>query len=352
MTVKSFFKSNVFKCLVTLLCVLLVSGVFLTIMNGLLAVSDQERLDRAINKIYGKSVAYTKVDVANYNDSAEITEAYRIKDDGNYLVKSTGKGGFENGTVTCWVVVIVKNGSVGGVQKVVVDSNKGQSYIGNINDKFLSGFYRDYESGYMFNPSDGFIKTGATRSATAICNAVNGALDYVNAIFGNVTDDPYAGLKYSDYIDTRSTTHKAGDKGSVVFSIKTKGYGSAGEFEIEVTVNREGAISDYKIIKNGSTDAGYENKMNAEIRDGSLFKDKTIADIIALANEGLDYGNIGSSLQTGATNSNYLCLCAAAFAAENYEKFLPEYEAPDDGDGDNPDGDSSGSDTNGEGGNG
>ncbi|MDE5667509.1 MAG: hypothetical protein K2I29_04650, partial [Clostridia bacterium] len=127
MTVKGFFKSNVFKCLVTLLCVLLVSGIFLTVMNGLLAVSDQERLDRAINKIYGKSVSYTELAVADYNSNATIEAAYKIKDDGNYLVKSTGKDGFDNGTITCWVVVEISGTSISGVGKVVIDSNKGQT---------------------------------------------------------------------------------------------------------------------------------------------------------------------------------------------------------------------------------
>ena len=120
------------------------------------------KLERAINKIYGKSVKTESVAVADYNSNATINEAYKInsfgrsyivgehkhraeqhaarenvgeeefhvvnvsarsynatineaykiKDDGNYLVKSTGKGGFENGTVTCWVVVVETEGSL------------------------------------------------------------------------------------------------------------------------------------------------------------------------------------------------------------------------------------------------
>ena len=73
-------------------------------------------------EIYGKPVAYTEVDVANYNDNATINAAYRIRDDGNYLVRVTGKGGFDNGTVTCWVVVSVSNGAINGIDKVVIDS--------------------------------------------------------------------------------------------------------------------------------------------------------------------------------------------------------------------------------------
>ena len=333
MTVKGFFKSNVFKCLITLLCVLLVSGVFLTIMNGLLAVSDQERLDRAINKIYGKSVAYTEVAVADYNDNATIEAAYKIKDDGNYLVKSTGKGGFDNGTVTCWVVVNVKGGAIKGIDKVVIDSNKGQSYIGNINDNFLSGFYGDYENGYIFNPNDGFIKTGATRSANAICNAVNGAIDYVNSKWlGNVTVDLYADFELTEYIETKQSKHEIDDNGNIVYHIVTKGHTMPSGFTVEITVSTEGIITDYKILNNGSSPASYADKMKPDILDGTLFVGKDFAGIQAIINEGITYpgDNKGTTISTGATQSNYLCIYAAAFATKNYDKILTN-EAPSDG---------------------
>ena len=106
MSAKQFFKSTAFKCIVALLCVLLVSGIFLTIMNGLLAVSPEERLSRAVSKIYGKSVDTQAItEIEQYSEDATIVEAYLVKDDGNYLIKSTGKGGFDNGTVTFWVVI-------------------------------------------------------------------------------------------------------------------------------------------------------------------------------------------------------------------------------------------------------
>ena len=185
MTAKQFFKSVTFKCIITLLCVLLVSGIFLTIMNSLLKVTDQERFDRAIKKIYGKSVRTEAVQIENYNDNATIDEAYIVKDDGNYLVKATGKGGYDNGTVTCWVVVELKNGSVSGIGKVVIDSNVGQSYIDRVGSKALNQFSEFYEDGIIYTPG---LITGATVMGTknAICNAVNAALDFVNAKCGNV----------------------------------------------------------------------------------------------------------------------------------------------------------------------
>lgn len=330
MTVKEFFKGKAFKCIIALLCVLLISGIFLTIMNSLLAVTDQERFDRAIKKIYGKAVKTEAVAVADYNSNATIEEAYKIKDDGNYLVKATGKGGFDNGTVTCWIVVKVNKGAVGGIEKVVIDSNSGQSYISYINDKFMAGFYGEYTAGQYFNPNEGFIKTGATRSATAICNAVNAALDYVNALFGNVTVDIYENCSYIENIDTRNTSHEATEE-QVTFSIKTKGFNKAGEFSINVTVDKNGVITAYAITTDGST-AGYGKNIHPAIKDGTLFVGKNLAGIEAILDDGIVYpgDNAGTEISTDASQSNFLCLSAAAFAAANYEQFLTVEETPDD----------------------
>lgn len=329
MTVKQFFKGKAFKCLAALLCVLLVSGVFLTVMSGLLAVSDDERFDRAIKKIYGKAVLTEEITVTDPNpdSNATIEQAFKIKDDGNYLIKATGKGGFDNGTVTCWVVVKVSGGAVKGIEKVVIDSNKSQSYISNINDKFLSGFYVDYDGGY-FNANEGFIKTGATRSATAICNAVNGAIIYVNAQLGVVITNVYENCSYTEYIDTRNTTHySAADE--VVFSVKTNGYGNAAEFTVDITVNKDGVITAYEIKTNGST-SGFDGSMLAEIKDGSLFVEKDLQGVLDIIGGGTDIAYpSGTQINTGATQSNFLCLNAAAFAAANYEEFLEREETPE-----------------------
>lgn len=338
MTVKGFFKSNVFKCLATLLCVLLISGIFLTLMNGLLAVSDEERFARAISKIYGKSVAYTEVDVADYNDNSTIEAAYRIKDDGNYLVKSTGKGGFDNGTVTCWVVVECKNGAVTGIGKVVIESNKGQSYIDRVTDKALNQFSELYKNEIVYSPN---LITNATVTGTknAICNAVNGAIDYVNGKWlGNVAVDIYEDFELTDYIDTKQTNHETDEEGNVVFHIVTKGHTMPTGFKINVTVNAQGIVTAYEIEVNGSTSQTYVNKMSAEILNGTLFVGKDFAGIQQLINEGITYpgDNKETSISTGATQSNYLCVYAAAFATKNYDKCIPEN--PDGGEVTPPDG--------------
>ncbi|MBD5632669.1 MAG: hypothetical protein HDP34_05515, partial [Clostridia bacterium] len=269
MTVKQFFKSSVFKCIVTLLCVLLISGVFLTIMNGLLEVTDEERFNRAINKIYGKSVSTEKLAVENYNSNAVINEAYKVKDDGNYLIKATGLGGFENGTVTCWVVVVVKNGKVAGVQNVTIDSNKGQSYISKISQSFLKSFETNPADGFYFTTADGYLTSGASRSSNAICNAVNGAVDFVNAKLGNVAEDIYADLQYVQNIITKQTSHEYNkDTHEVIFHLTTNSYGNAANFVIDITV-KDGVITKFDYVTNGST-GGYESSMYEGVTNGTL----------------------------------------------------------------------------------
>lgn len=333
MTVKQFFKSTVFKCLVTLLCVLLVCGVFLTVMNGLLEVTDQERFDRAIKKIYGKSVTTTAetISVQPNPDTVIINEAYKVKDDGNYLIKSTGLGGFDSGTVTCWVVVVIKNGAVAGVDKVVIDSNKGQSYISKVTQSFLNKFANDPAEDFYFTTTDGYLSSGATRSSNAICNAVNGAVDFVNAKLGNSASNPFEGFDYVQYIDTKKTEVPVYDEETetVTFHIQTASYGDAGNFLIDVTVDKNGVITDYTITTNGCT-GGYDSKMLASIKDGSLFKGKDIEGILGILDNGVDLSYpSGSVLNTGATQGNFLCLHAAAFAAANYDNYLPEVEEGD-----------------------
>lgn len=341
MTFKQFFKSTAFKCLITLLCVLLVSGVFLTIMNALLKVTDEERFERAINKIYGKSVKTEAVAVGEQlnEDNYHIEDAYLVKDDGNYLIKSTGKGGFDNGTVTCWVVVVVKGGAVAGVDKVVIDSNEKQSYIGNINSAFLDGFKTNFTAGVPYNANVGFVKTGATFSGNAICRAVNGAVDFVNARFGNVKEDIFKDKNYTKYIDTASTEAEYDKENNLVkFKVVTsgakyKGDNKAGSFTVRINVNAgTGVITEYEILINGSTGQSFISKMEQIVKpEGEyIFKGMNLDAIIAFLNNGveLEYpgDNKDTPIKSGASQSVHQCIYAAAFAAENYKLVVPAVE--------------------------
>ena len=219
MTVKEFFKSNAFKCIAALLCVLLVSGIFLTICYGFMEVTDGERLNRAVTSIYeGKEVTVYGLD-ENGNDAvidstvsnprglldkpvtigaAEVKQAYKVvytengKEVLNYLVSSMGKRGYGGGSVTCWVALNIENGAISSIYKVQISQNNSQTLMADINGStILQEIYDGYEAGIKYVPkkptpdADGeYIVTGATMSSTAVCNSVNGALGYVDGLLG------------------------------------------------------------------------------------------------------------------------------------------------------------------------
>ena len=320
MTVKQFFKSTTFKCLVTLLSILLVCGIFLTIMHGLLEVTAEEKLSRAISKIYGKNVTTEISEVKNKElDLATIEEAYCVTSEGgNFLVKSTGKGGFA-GTVTCWVVVEIKDNKISGVGKVAIDSYVGETQMAEIKQSFLDSFGKKYTDGIYYTTDDGFKVSSSTKSSNAICNAVNGALQYVKTEkLGMETNDKFKDFLHTEFINKKSTTFKMAANGGVTYNITTAGYGLASSSTIEITVSKDKIITAYKVTADGSTD-GYSLK--ADIKNGVPFIGKNLADITAILGEGLEYpgDDMNTAVNTGASNTTYDCYTAAVFALANFD---------------------------------
>ena len=201
MTVKQFFKSNAFKSLAVLIAIVLVAGVLLAICNDIFFVSDEERFARSIAKIYGAEVETQEVALTDeqksYNNG-RVEEAYLVLDDGNYLLHTAGYGGYSggSGTVTLWVVIGCETSADGmptltGIEKVVYDTNDGQTLISNFSDSYYDYFTSQNEAiaagGYFTaikGSSDALnnIVAGASQTSNAMVNAVNTAL----ACFRNV----------------------------------------------------------------------------------------------------------------------------------------------------------------------
>ena len=195
MTAKQFFKSNAFKSLVVLIAIVLVAGALLAIFNDLLYISDEERLNRTLSKIYGKTVSAQTVELTEEEKTysyGTVDNVYYIEDDGNYLFKTTGVGGYPgNGTITLWTVVTCtgtreqNNLVLTGIEKVVYDSNVGQTLISNLNDSFYA-FFAEHddlvaEGGYFTSVKGGTddlnnVIVQTTMSSKAASNAVNTAL--------------------------------------------------------------------------------------------------------------------------------------------------------------------------------
>lgn len=191
MKIKDFFKSNAFKCVYVLLGIVLVCSVLLTICNSLFYVSDEEKLSRAIAKIYGKTVEYTQLNVNDdFNDAkSQINSVYKIETyQGEYLINATGKDGYQGGTVTVWVLIDTTNEQVK-VKKATIAGSSGQSYLNKIDAEDLQTLInKQDQSGFTDFDVDG-ISTGATRSLTAISNALNGATAYANTVITEGQDE-------------------------------------------------------------------------------------------------------------------------------------------------------------------
>lgn len=351
MSVKQFFKSNSFKCIAALLCVLLASGIILTIAYGFLEVTAGEKLQRAVKKIYaGEEVSvYGKDDVLITADAtdpqgliseavtcgnAEINEAYKVTytENGseviNYLVSSKGSGGWSGGTVTCWVAVIAENNGVKGIKSVSVADWGNQTLSSEINgSELLENIAGKYEDGIYYAPKDNpdFIVSGATMSSTAICNAVNGAITFVKTkIFKENLTDKFAGFEYLEYIDTANpSTAYSVENGVVTYDIVTKPNGKANAFTLKIKVGAGGVISEYTVVNYGSTDGKLDKEQyNALVKTDYTGKDAAYFKSV-IGENGDVSGNDSyeaNGIQSGATRSNFLCLYAGLFATANYQK--------------------------------
>ena len=353
MTVKQFFKSSAFKCIIALLCVLLVSGVFLTVAYGFLEVTAGEKLQRAVKKIYpDKIVTIYGLDengaekVINEKDSApqsfvkevktvgnsEITECYKIvysengKEILNYLVTSVGKGGYGGGTVTCSVAIIVEDGEIAGIYKVAVTANSGQSFINKITGEHLGSFAEGFdtafgEEGGGFSTESGYISSGATRSSNALNNSVNGAVKFVDAeILGHTGGDKY---RFASYVNLKETTYDAAGR---EFTVVTSSNGlEPNAFTVSIKVSEDKKIESFNILVNGSTSDRYKQQFEASLAGLGSLVGKDLSFFTGLCGENMEYpGNNTGTLVTGATQSTFIVLNACAFALANIDVYIAD----------------------------
>lgn len=174
------------KTVVIMLAIILVCGGLLAILSDLLYVSDGERINRAIQEIYaGEDVSLNEnevLDFTEFNESKDygvIKSAYKLTN-GDYLVLSTGKQGYSNGTVTVYVAISV-DGGVATVKKVVENSYTAQTLMSK-----LSNYYGEFVGLTSSNLGDvdGMKVSGATGSSRAVNNAIVTALEFIQMEIG------------------------------------------------------------------------------------------------------------------------------------------------------------------------
>ena len=176
-TLKTPFWKSVCKSLIVMVLIIVFCGGTLAIINDLCKVTDEERIQRAIDKIYTtESVSLEgTLDVSNYTNSdiGEIKACYKLSN-GDYLVHSVGKKGYSNGSITLYVAVSINNDTAI-VKKTVLDSYKGQTLMSKLN-----GLYDKFNGKTSNDNVDDVIESGATYSSKAVQNAIKSALNYVN----------------------------------------------------------------------------------------------------------------------------------------------------------------------------
>lgn len=140
-------------------------------------------LDKGLKKIYGEIVEINELQVSDGElEYSTINSIYEVSScDNNFLINVTGLGGYNDGTVTCLVAVVIKDKTISEIKGIaVIGWDENQTFINEITSQFLNSFSENYEQGIHYSPfPDGYLVSGATKTSRAICNAVNGAIEYI-----------------------------------------------------------------------------------------------------------------------------------------------------------------------------
>lgn len=340
MTAKQFFKGKAFKCILVLLCIMLISGILLSVCWGFLEVTDEERFARKINKMYsGETVTATEQDISDKNTSvsgATVQNVWLITEKKDYLVQAASRG--YGGDIVCWIAVSLNDDmqTVKGIRKVIKYAvGDSAELIGNIGEEVYEKFTTDYVDGKIFDygteGTEEYIYTGASSTMGAICRCVNGSVEFIKAYAsgGNVVD-PYEAYVLRDNINMEATTWTV-ENGVVSYTVVTNRFGAANPFTVTLKVGSDKKVANYTVTVNGSTtQPDYASLMDESVLNGSLFNGKELAFFKGIYGDNMAYTPItgvnDDTLVTGATvkaypsNSTYLCASAAAFALANYDE--------------------------------
>ena len=338
MTVKQFLKGNAFKSLAVLLIIVILCGGVLSVCNHFLSVSDEERALRAYSKLLTDDTVKEELPVDETIVLSDGTvNKVCLTEKGNYLVQATGMNGYKGGTVTLWVLVNCENGALSGIGKVQYESNTSQTLMANFNSSFYEEFTKHNDeivAGSVFGveEEEGVIDTvvaGTTKSSNAIVGAVNTAIEYINAaIFGQGGNPPVPASDSLLYTKNVKSVTATVSRKKIDYAIEVKQLGNVHDnFVINVSVDKDAKVSAFEIVVNGSSEVNgksYADSMYPGISE--LLVGKGYEEIKALLGtesmEITDIGSTDSSLATGATESNTMCLIAAAYATANYATFI------------------------------
>lgn len=173
------------KAVAVLVVICLVCVALLALCNDLLYIDDDTRLERAMQKVYEDFKLQEEVALVTEkatNSTFGKVNRVLLSTDGAYIIEALGTGGYQNGSVTLYVVI----GADGKVKGWAVKENDKQSYIDRLPSSAGNTWYVGEDA--SVDQTLDKVMTGATISFTseAIKNAVNMATYYYRAaILGN-----------------------------------------------------------------------------------------------------------------------------------------------------------------------
>ena len=257
-----------------------------------------------------------------------VTTSYSIS--GAFTINITVNA---QGVITAYTIPADNYGTVGGYESHMAAAIKDGTLFVNKNAEQILTLFGEpsgEDGEFVKNDiTDETIVSGASESGTTANAGYSNFLCVYAALFATSNYETYIRLaevtppafQYTLYIDTDKTTYTV-DNGVVNYTIVTTKYAPAKEFTINITVGADKKISKFEIVTNGSSPASYADKMLASIKDGTLFTGKGESELLALlggADSDFTAANVDSSISTGATGSNILCVYAALYATANYD---------------------------------
>lgn len=181
------------KAIAVLVIICLICGLLLALCNDLLYVSDEDKFNRAMAKIYD---GYGNGDT-QFNSTYKLETALASSTTGkiNSIKKAEGKdvyifdvqgyGGYK-GAITLYVVVGPLESGDNGIIAWTIKEHNGETLLSNINTNwYVNKPIKDYPFSV-----DNHKATGATMSSSAINNAINLACSYgINSDLKLATND-------------------------------------------------------------------------------------------------------------------------------------------------------------------
>ncbi len=168
------------KTILILVIICLICSLLLALAKDIFTVSDEEKFNRSMKKIYGDSFQKEcDVEVVADDTLTKGTVLSIVKaTDGGYVIEVKGNGGYKNGSVTLYVALKTDAKIKGWAIKESVN----QSFVSKITDEYQKTWYiatDDVQEGATEYDLKYATAVGATYTSTAINNAINTAVDYM-----------------------------------------------------------------------------------------------------------------------------------------------------------------------------